>query len=242
MTKYYILALGIITVAALSGCTGPQEEIHPGISNINKSLNKYTDNNRNFTLSIPNNWKVNVGDYISVEDTSDNGITRVRIQPIHLSGKYRNIAAKDIANYLIGKDKQKYQNFELNNVREWGNNKYIELVTSFKENGIDKKGVYTIFVNNMQTSHPYAMLSGYETSLDKFSEKEILLREISGSYQQMTPPAKTTDKEKSNSKSTSKIGELREKFLDGKVKMLLPDGWNTKVFPGCSGLVAFDSE
>jgi hypothetical protein len=39
----------------------------------------------------------------------------------------------------------------------------------------------------------------------------------------------------------SKIGTPISKTLEGgKVTMLLPDGWTTKMFPGCTGLVAVD--
>ncbi|MCX9083280.1 MAG: hypothetical protein OIN87_00595 [Candidatus Methanoperedens sp.] len=189
----------------------------------------FTDKINYFSLSKPDNWNVNVGEFITIEDASDNGITNVRIQPIHLSGKFRYISARDIANYLIGKEKQKYTRFELFNVKESEDKKIIELEIEFKENGVDKKGVYTIFVNS-----PYAMLSGYETRSDKFDEKKQLLNTILLSYQQNTPS--TTEGSGSN------IGELSERNLDKSVKMLLPDRWNTVVFPGCSGLIAFDGE
>lgn len=39
----------------------------------------------------------------------------------------------------------------------------------------------------------------------------------------------------------SGIGELHEKNLEWGISMLLPDGWNTKVFPACTGLVATDN-
>jgi len=58
-------------------------------------------------------------------------------------------------------------------VRESGDKKILELVASFRENGVDKKGVLTLFVNT-----PYALLSSYETSKDKFTKNEDLLRVI----------------------------------------------------------------
>jgi hypothetical protein len=227
--KYVASGLFIIIIASLSGCVKDDRQIPSTVNGV--TLNKYDDKINFFSLSKPDNWKVNLGDYISVEDTSDNGVTNVRIQPIHLSGKYRYVSARDIANYLLGKEKEKYQSFELVTVRESEDKKIIEFVISFKENGVDKKGVYTIFVNN-----PYAMFSGYETSSDKFAEKQQLLSTILRSYQQNTPSAATTGELRSN------IGALRERSLDKSVKMFLPDGWNAVVFPGCSGLVAFDGE
>ena len=227
--KYPAMGIFILIIASLSGCVKDDRQISSTINGV--SLNKYDDTINFFSLSKPSNWTVKVGDYISVEDTSDNGVTKVRIQSIHLSGEYRYISAGHIANYLIGKEKEKYQSFELVSVRESEDKKIIELVISFKENSVDKKGVFTIFVNN-----PYAMLSGYETSSDKFAEKQQLLSTILRSYQQNTPSTATTGELRSN------IGELRERNLDKNVKMLLPDGWNSVVFPGCSGLVAFDGE
>lgn len=229
--KYVAYGIFIIIIASFSGCVKDDRQIPSSVNGV--TLNKYDDKINFFSLNKPANWKVNVGDYISVEDTSDNGVTNVRIQPIHLSGKYRYVSARDIANYLIGKEREKYQSFELVSIRESEDKKIIELVISFKENGVDKKGVFTIFVNN-----PYAMLSGYETSSDKFAEKQQLLSTIIRSYQQNTPSAAKT----MTGELRSNIGELREKNLDKKVKMLLPDGWNAVVFPGCSGLVAFDGE
>ena len=147
------LAYGILIIMiATSGCVNDDRQIPSTVNGV--SLNMYNDNINYFSLSKPDNWKVNVGEFISIEDTSDNGITNVRIQPIHLSGKFRNVSAIDIANYLIGKEKQKYQSFELVRVRESEDKKIIELEISFKENGVDKKGIFTIFVNT-----PYAMLS-----------------------------------------------------------------------------------
>lgn len=226
--KLRYVVLGIFIIVIVSGCVKNENQIPPIVDGV--SLNKYVDNVNYFSVSKPDSWKVSVGEYISVEDTSDNGVTNVRIQPIHLSGKFRNVSAIDITNYLIGKEKEHYQNFELVSAKESGDKKIIEVVASFKENGIDKKGVFTIFVNN-----PYAMLSGYETSSDKFAEKQQLLSTIIRSYQQNIPP-KTVVEDKSN------IGELRAKTLEGSVKMSIPDSWNTKVFPGCTGLVAFDGE
>ncbi len=227
---YSILAL--ILMIYVSGCTGKDKQgvqIPSTVDGIN--LNKYTDNSRYFSLSMPNDWKVNVGEYISVEDISDNGVTNVRIQPIHLSGKYRYVSARDIANYAIGKDKQKYDKFELESVKESGDKKIIELIATFKENGVDKKGVFTVFVNN-----PYAMLSSYETSPDKFSEKEKLLGTIIRSYQQNTPP-----EEKDKEILKSKIGELNKKSFDGgRIKMSIPNGWDAVIYPECIGLVAFE--
>lgn len=41
--------------------------------------------------------------------------------------------------------------------------------------------------------------------------------------------------------ANSKIGELHQRILEGgKVIMLLPDEWNTQIFPGCTGLVTVD--
>jgi hypothetical protein len=234
MKVYSIFLMGLVAIS-MSGCTGQDRqnvEIPSAVDGV--SLSKYTDIKSYFSLSMPDNWRINVGEYISVEDPSDNGITKVRIQPIHLSGKYRYVSAVDIANYLIGKEKQKYQNFELVSVRESGDKNIIELAASFKENGVDKKGVFTVFVNN-----PYAMLSGYETSSEKFAEKEKLLSTILLSYRQNTPPAGAVA---GGSDLKSSMGELRVRTLDQKVTMSLPDGWNAKVFPGCTGLIAFDGE
>lgn len=36
------------------------------------------------------------------------------------------------------------------------------------------------------------------------------------------------------------IGELRQRNLEWGASMLIPDGWNTKVFPACTGLVTVD--
>ncbi|MCJ7637792.1 MAG: hypothetical protein MUO21_09915, partial [Nitrososphaeraceae archaeon] len=229
--KYAAYGILIASIIFFSGCVENNRQIPSTVNGV--ALKKYDDNINFFSLNIPDNWKVIVGDYISAEDTSDNGITNIRIQPIHLSGKYRYISARDITNYLIGKEKQNYQNFNLISVKESGDKKIIEILVSFNDNGIDKKGVFTIFVNT-----PYAMLSGYETSSDEFIEKEELLSTIISSYQQKNPPEVKAVKEELK----SNIGELREKNLDKNVKMLLPDGWKAAVFPGCTGLIAFDGE
>lgn len=226
--KYAAYGILIASIIFFSGCVENNRQIPSSVNGV--ALKKYDDNINFFSLHIPDNWKVNVGDYISAEDTSDNGITNIRIQPIHLSGKYRYISARDITNYLIGKEKQKYQNFNLISAKESGDKKIIEIVISFNDNGIDKKGFFTIFVNT-----PYAMLSGYETSSDKFVEKEELLSTIISSYQQKNPSIKSAELK-------SNIGELREKNLDKNVKMFLPDGWKAAVFPECIGLIAFDGE
>lgn len=83
----------------------------------------------------------------------------------------------------------------------------------------------------------------------------ILLVYISGcteSPQQMeqvnkmpgvAPGAKIDNKQNvpSGNIAKSKIGELRQRTLEGgSVTMLVPDRWNTQVFPGCTGLVTID--
>lgn len=223
--KYAVSGIFILIIASTSGCVQNEKQIPAAVDGIR--LNKYMDNVSYFSLSKPDNWSVSARDYILVEDKTDNGITNVRIQPIHLSGKYRHITARDIANYLVGKKKQNYQKFELNSVRESGDTKVLELVATFTENRVNKKGVFSVFVNN-----PYAMLSSYETSVDKFAEKEKLLSTIALSYRQLTPP--------DTSQLKSKIGSLQETNQQGVVKMRLPDGWNVQVFPGCAGLIAQD--
>lgn len=44
---------------------------------------------------------------------------------------------------------------------------------------------------------------------------------------------------KSDGKKTG-IGEPRQRNLEWGASMLIPDGWNTKVFPACTGLVTVD--
>jgi len=200
------------------------------------TLNPYKDNNYYFSLSKPDDWGVVAGDYITVKDRKDNGLTNVKIQPIHLSGQYQQLIASDIANYLIGKAKTRYSSFEIEGVRESGDEKVLEITALFTENNIQKKSVLTVFVNS-----PYAMLSSYETTKEEFTNKEELLRNIVASYKQFTPPEFSQELREAEQQASSPLGNMQEKSLENGVKMLLPDGWTTVVLPGCTGLIAQDS-
>lgn len=234
--KIFILKviLLVIMIAPFSGCADDEAKTIQTINGIH--LTNYTDDKNYFSLHIPEDWTVSVQDYILAMDDSDNGTANVRIQPIHLSGKYRDISAREIANYLVGKEKGKYDDFQLESVRESTDGKFSELAFLFSENITRKKCVCTIFVNT-----PYAMLSSYETIEAEFDEKEVLLSTIASSYRQFTPGETSDHPEAGRDFSKSSIGKLLEKDLDGGVKMLLPEGWNVQVFPGCSGLIAVDN-
>ena len=195
-------------------------------------LREYRDQSNYFSIGIPEKWSLSVSDSIVASDTSDGGITRVRIQPVHLSGKYRSMTAGDIANYLIGKDKQGYSQFTVDDVRASQDGKVLVVTSSFLKNGISMRGVYTIFVNT-----PYAILSSYETRKELFSGKEGLLRAIIESYRQENPPAPLSTTQVS---WQSTIGPLQPTVQTEGIHILLPKGWNTLVLPGCSGLVAVD--
>jgi len=75
-------------VVFTSGCTSTGPGTTKQASSIvnGVSLYSYANSTYNFKLNKPDDWSVGVGDYIAVEDNSDNGITNVKIHPIYLSG------------------------------------------------------------------------------------------------------------------------------------------------------------
>ena len=224
-----ILVISIVILIISCGCVG---NILPEKGAM--GLKEYRDTNNLYSISLPEGWTVSIGDAIVASDSSDGGITKVTIQPVHLSGKYQSVSAGDIANYLIGKDKTGYSQFTIDSVRASPDGKFLELAASFTENNLPKKAVYTIFVNS-----PYAIMSSYETSGDSLSGKEEQLRAIVQSYRQITPPAPTYS---SQDTGQSTMGQLQPTTQSGGVSMLLPRGWNTIVLPGCSGLVSADPQ
>lgn len=211
------------------GCTSmiPQKKSVPG-------LKEYRDANNLFSLDIPEHWTVSVADAIVALDSSDGGITKVTIRPIHLSGIYQDISAEEIANYLIGKEKTGYSGFTVDRIRASPDGKFLELTTTFSKNSVPKKAVYSVFVNS-----PYAILSSYETGSDAFSGKEAQLRAIVQSYRQSNPPAPTYS---TQSASRSTIGSLQSTTQSGGISMLVPRGWETLVLPGCSGVMTGDPQ
>jgi hypothetical protein len=228
LTLFTISAIGIVLLLVSAGCTG---SILPKKGA--KGLREYRDNKNLFSLNIPEHWTVSVGDAIVAADASDNGITKITIQPVHLSGKYLSVTAGDIANYLIGKERRGFNEFTIDSVRESQDGRVLELSSSFTENGRNKKAVYSIFVNS-----PYAIMSKYETLSESMNGKEEQLRAVVQSFRQFNPPAPDYS---SQGTGASTIGQLQPTVQSGGVSILLPSGWNTLVLPGCSGLVAADS-
>jgi hypothetical protein len=233
---YGILALSLVVAVFSIGCVEEEPEmtgeVAPNVGEVN--LTPHTDATYYFSLHKPAEWTITVGDDIVVHDPADRGITNVKIHPLILSGDYRWLTAEDIANYLVGGAIQEYEAFELESVRETADYSMVELVASFSDDGVDKKGVYTVFVES-----PYAMYTSYETSEENFAEMEGLLREIASSYEQNTPP--DTSVESAPAQPTSTMGPLKETMLEGKVRMRIPDGWTVTVLPGCAGLIAQDT-
>ena len=135
LTVFTISVIGIVLLLVSSGCIG---SILPKKGA--KGLREYRDNDNLFSLNIPEHWTVSVGDAIVAADASDNGVTKVTIQPVHLSGKYLNVTAGDIANYLIGKERRGYNQFTIDSVRESQDGKVLELSSSFTENSRKQTG------------------------------------------------------------------------------------------------------
>jgi hypothetical protein len=228
LTLFTLSALGIVLLLVSAGCTN---NILPKKGA--KGLREYRDNDNLFSLNIPEHWAVSVNDAIVAADTSDNGITKITIQPVHLSGKYLSVTAGDIANYLIGKERGGFNEFTVDRVRESQDGRVLELSSTFTENGRNKKAVYFIIVNS-----PYAIMSKYETLSESMNEKEEQLRAVVQSFHQFNPPAPDYS---SHATGASTIGQLHPTVQDGGVSILLPAGWNTLVLPSCSGLVAADA-
>ena len=227
-----VFAIPVICIALLlvsSGCVG---NILPKKGAM--GLREYRDTNNLYSLNIPEHWTVSVGDAIVAADASDSGVTKVTIQPVHLSGKYLRVSAGDIANYLIGKERRGYTQFTIDSVRASQDGKVLELTSSFTENSRKKRAVYSIFVNS-----PYAIMSKYETLSESMNEKEEQLRAIVQSFQQFNPPPPTYS---SQGNGMSTIGQLQPTVQSGGVSMLLPRGWNTLVLPGCSGVMSADAQ
>ncbi|MDD1719766.1 MAG: tetratricopeptide repeat protein [Methanoregulaceae archaeon] len=191
-------------------------------------LREYRDDTNYFSISLPDEWTVAVTDAIVASDSADGGTTRVRIQPVHLSGSYRSMTATAVANYIVGKEKVGLSQFSVNRVRASGDGQVLEIGVSFSRNGVRMNRVYMIFVNT-----PYALVSSYETTESLFNGKEELLRSIMRSYSQSAPPAPV-----SQASTQSSLGALHGTALSGGIRILLPDGWLPTVLPGCSGLVA----
>ena len=227
-TVFFIPVICIVLFLVSSGCAGniPSAKGSSG-------LKEYRDTNNLFSLNIPEHWTVSVGDAIVAADSSDGGVTKVTIQPVHLSGKYLRITAGDIANYLVGKERRGFTEFSIDSVRASKDGKVLELTSSYTENSRKKRAVYSIFVNS-----PYAMMSKYETLSDSMNEKEGQLRAVVQSFRQYNPPPPTYSSPNSGG---STIGKLQPTTQSGGVSILLPRGWNTLVLPGCSGLIAADS-
>lgn len=202
------------------------------LSPLPQHLREYRDDAHYFSIKIPDTWTVSVSDAIVASDKTDGGVTKVRIQPIHLSGGYRSVTATQIANYVVGKDKKDLSQFTVDRVLASGDGKILEIGASFVSNGVSRYREYMIFVNT-----PYAMVSSYETTGNLFAEKEDLLRSILKSYVQLAPPAPL-----SQGNSVDTIGPLHQTTQSGGVTILLPTGWATMVLPGCSGLVAADQQ
>ncbi|MDH7594148.1 MAG: hypothetical protein QHG99_07350 [Methanomicrobiales archaeon] len=173
-------------------------------------------------------------DAIVVQDPADRGVTNVRIQPLFLSGIYRHITAEEIANYLLGQAVAYYRDFDLVSARETTDGSMIEIVASFSEGDVKKKGVYTVFVRS-----PYALLTSYETSADRFSQREDLLRAIVSSFTPMTPADMTSG---TTASGRSTLGPLRDTVQAGKVHIRIPSSWSVQVFPGCTGLIASEAD
>ena len=201
-TLFTISAIGIVLLLVSAGCTG---SILPKKGA--QGLREYRDNKNLFSLNIPEHWTVSVGDAIVAADASDNGITKITIQPVHLSGKYLSITAGDIANYLIGKERRGFDEFTIDSVRESQDGRVLELSSSFSENGRNKKAVYSIFVNS-----PYAIMSKYETLSESMNGKEEQLRAVVQSFRQFNPPA--TDYS-SQGTGASTIGQLQPTVQSG---------------------------
>jgi len=231
-----LLLLVIIAAITASGCIADQSSLNAEPITVEGTLlSPYIDTNNAFSLSKPADWTVEIGDAIVVKDAADGGTTNVKIQPIFLSGDYRSVNAEDIANYLVGSAIQYYQQFDLESVRETSDLSMLELVATYNNNGIDKKAVYTVFVQS-----PYALLTSYETDMRSFEKKENTLRAITASYTPITP--EDLKNATSVAQATSSIGILRDTTQGGKVRMRLPDGWVVQVFPGCAGLIATDTK
>jgi hypothetical protein len=228
-TVFSISVTCIVLLLVSSGCVG---NILPKKGAM--GLREYRDNDNLFSLNIPEHWTVSVGDAIVAADATDNGVTRVTIQPVHLSGKYLKVTAGDIANYLIGKERRGYSRITIDSVRESQDGKVLELTSSFEENTQKKRAVYSIFVNS-----PYAIMSKYETLSESMNEKEEQLRAIVQSFRQYNPPAPTYS---SQGNGGSTIGQLQPTVQSGGVSILQPGGWNTLVLPGCSGLITADAQ
>lgn len=192
-------------------------------------LSSYTDNSGLFSLEKPSSWSISVQDAIVVMDPSDGGVTNVRMQPLFLSGSYRFLTAGEIANYLVGQAVKYYDSFDVETVRQTTDGSMIEIMASFREGGVRKTVVYTVFVHS-----PYALLTSYETTSDRFSQREDLLRAIVSSFTPRIPQEMGSTPHYQG----SSIGPLRDTQQAGKVRIRIPDGWNVQVFPGCAGLVA----
>src|SRR5665647_2648634 len=143
LTVFSISVIGIVLLLALSGCVG---NILPKKGA--RGLTEYRDNDNLFSLNIPEHWTVSVGDAIVAADDRDNGVTKVTIRPVHLSGKYLKVTAGDIANYLIGKERKGYTQFTIDSVRASQDGKVLEVASSFSENSRKKQAVYSVFVNS----------------------------------------------------------------------------------------------
>jgi len=122
LTVFLIPVICIVLFLVSSGCVGntPSAKGSAG-------LKEYRDSNNLFSLNIPEHWTVSVGDAIVAADSSDGGVTKVTIQPVHLSGKYLRITAGEIANYLIGKERRGFTEFSLDSVRASRDGKVLEL-------------------------------------------------------------------------------------------------------------------
>ncbi|RPJ53316.1 MAG: hypothetical protein EHJ95_02470, partial [Methanobacteriota archaeon] len=230
------LSLMLLAIIFAGGCAGQMSPSSTGHQLVDGTLlSPYTDADHLFSISKPEGWTVSVGDAIVIEDPADSGTTRVTVQPLFFSGKYRAMSAENIANYLVGSAAQNYEDFDLESARETADNSMLELVASYSDRGIEKRAVYTVFVNS-----PYALLTGYETSRGSFSKKENVLRAIAGSYAPITPP-RLGSSGAVQSQKTSSIGPLRDTLQGGTVRIRVPDTWNVQVFPGCAGLIATDT-
>lgn len=224
-----IIAIAVMAVVMYSpAATGTGSQAVTSVQG--QKLREYRDNTNYFTLSIPETWNVAVTDSILASDTADRGRTNVRIQPVHLSGSYRSMTAAEIANYIVGQDRQGVSQFSVNTVRASADGKVLEIGTSFVQDGVSMQRMYMIFVNT-----PYALVSSYETEKALFPAKEELLRTILASYSQSGPPAPAYQ-----GTTGSSLGSLHESNLAEGVRMLLPEGWTATVLPSCSGLVAAD--
>lgn len=194
------------------------------------ALKDYTNRDYGFSLKVPEGWQVSCTDYISIESPAGGNGPLLRIQPVHLSGQYSSWTAADLGNRVVPQLAAGYHSFNVDAVSLSQDRNQLDLLFSALSSGGPVKGVISIFTNR-----PYGILTLYQAPERDFSGTEALLRDIAGSYRQETPPAP----DKGTAKGSG-LGPLRQVVLDGRVSMLLPEGWTGEVLPGCAGIYVHD--